>query len=185
MSSAAFYTVVLSAAASLMGLLSFAVLFNVDRGGHGLGASWLALATSTLNVYVMLILFPFAVLVPDLSNQTRAVVILVLAVYSVIRQCVCWGAAWKMKCDASRHVALRIAWLLLVPITAYGVLGYVASALFSGQGHFRHDLASLALMVLFIAALRNSWNLVLEHAGLMLPEEGPSGESSWEPSGGS
>lgn len=35
------------------------------------------------------------------------------------------------------------------------------------HANFRHDWASQALLALFIAAaLRNSWNLVLEHAGL-------------------
>ena len=166
MSSSTFYAIVLSAAASLIGLLFFAVLFNVDRRGHKLGARWLALARSTLNMYVVLLLFPFAALLPDLDDRNRAVIVLALAAYSVVRQFALWGAAWKMKCNPSKHVALRIAWLLLVPVSAYVVIAYTAAIVLWRNANFRHDWASQALLALFIAALRNSWNLVLEHAGL-------------------
>jgi len=157
---------ILSAAASLMGLLCFAVLFNVDRKGHRLGARWLALAKSTLNVHIMLLLFPFALLVPDVSNQARALIVLLLTAFSVVRQFVCWLSAWKMKSDPANHPVWRITWLLLVPVSAYAVLAYTAGAVLWGHVYYRHDYASLALIALLVVALRNSWNLVLQHAEL-------------------
>ena len=167
MSSATFYAVVLSAAATLMGLLFFAVLFNVDRKGHKLGAQWLSLATSTINVYVMLCLLPFALLIPEMGDQPRACTILALTAFSAARQVICWLSAWKTRFEASGHIVWRVTWLLLAPVAAYAVVAYAGIETLRSAAPFRHDLMSLALLALFIVALRNSWNLVLQHDGLL------------------
>jgi hypothetical protein len=171
MSNTTFYATLLSAAATLMGLLFFAVLFNVDRRGHRLGSHWLSLARSTINGYVMLALCPLVFLLPDLRDWTRSWMILVLAAFSIGRQFICWSSAWRRRYETSKQLAWRLGWLLLAPVATYVVVAYTAaSQLWNGQP-FRHDRVSVALLAVFIVALRNSWNLVLEHAGLTRARE--------------
>jgi len=161
-----FYTVVLSASATLMGLLFVAVQFNLDRRGHKLGSGWLSLARSTINIYIVLFLIPFVLLLPNLQDRTRAVLILVLAAASVVRQFTCWLSAWRINSESSHHIALRMAWLLLAPAAAFGVIAQTATDYLWWQTPVRHERVSLAVLGLFIVALRNSWNLVLQHAVL-------------------
>ena len=175
MSANTFYGVVLSAAATLMGLLFFAVLFNVDRRGHRLGPNWLALARSTVNVYVILALCPMVLLLPDLRDQTRAGMVLVLAGFSIGRQFVCWSCAWRRKAELSKQIAWRVVWLLLAPTSAYAVIGHATYDALVDQGPFRHDRISIGLTALFVVALRNSWNLVQEHIGVMHDNESVRG----------
>ncbi len=171
MTSGTFYAAVLSTAATLMGLLFFAVLFNVDKRGHKLGPRWLSLAKSTINVYVILTLYPLVFLLPDLSDGNRSLIILVLTAFSIGRQVVCWSSTWRLQCGTTKHVSWRVAWLLLAPISAFAVIADTAAGLLWGGHPFHHDRTSLALLLLFIVALRNSWNLVLDHARICIGGE--------------
>ena len=159
-----FYTVVLSAAATLMGLLFVAVQFNMDHRGHKLGPGWLSLAKSTINIYLVLFLIPFVMLLPELQPQTRAGIILTLAVISVVRQFACWLAAWKINSESSGHIALRMTWLLLAPTVSFGVIGHSAIEFLRSNVSVPQERLSLAVLGLFIVALRNSWSLVLHHS---------------------
>jgi uncharacterized membrane protein YfcA len=156
-----------------MGLLFFAVLFNVDRQGHRFGRRWLSLARSTINVYVMLCLFPLVLLLPDLDHRVQAGIILILTAFSTVRQFVCWSAARKLKCEPSRHLLWRLGWLLLAPVATYVVIGYATAQSLWTRSPFRHDLNAFALLVLFVVSLRNSWNLVLQHDGIIREETSP------------
>jgi hypothetical protein len=176
MSTDAFYAVVLSAAATLMGLLFFAVLFNVDRRGHRLGPHWLSLARSTINAYITLTLCPMVFLLPDLGNRARSSLILALATFGIGRKFVCWSSAWRTGGEPSRQIAWRMGWLLLAPITAHAVIAHEAYEWLFGRQPFRHDRVSIALLALFVVALRNSWNLVLEHVGV-IRENGCAGNA--------
>lgn len=168
-----FYTfcaIVLSAATTLMGLLFVAVQFNVDRRGHKLGSAWLSLARSTINIYVVLFLIPLVLLLPDLQDRTRAGLILTLATFSIVRQFVCWAPAWRIGAESSRHILFRLAWLLLAPVCAFGTVVHSAATFLWWQSPVQHQSLSLALLGLFIVALRNSWNLVLQHTEVMCQE---------------
>ncbi len=157
-----FYTVVLGAAATLMGLLFFAVLFNADRRGHMLGERWLSVARSTLNIYVVLLLVPLVLLFPDSDDRLRAVIILVLVGFSIARQFMCWNPAWTIR--SQRDLAPSLFWLFLGPISAFVLIGYSALTSFLWRVPFHSSTVSVVVLALFIMAIRNSWNLILQHA---------------------
>src|SRR5262245_15465841 len=114
-----FYTVVLSAAATLMGLLFFAVLFNADRRGHRLVDRLLSVARSTLNLYVVLLLLPLVLLFPDFDDRLRAAIILTVISFSIVRQFVCWRPTWRTGSRAQMRNAPHLVWLFLGPVTAF------------------------------------------------------------------
>jgi len=168
MSAGAFYTAVLAAAATLMGLLFFAVLFNMQQHGqHKLGPHWLSLARSTTNVYVVLMLCPLVFLLPDLAETARSGLLLTLAAFSVGRQYICWSAAWRLKNERSAQVLWRLGWLLLAPSAAFVLVGWDSTAPFRSPGNVDYAHVPLALLFLFIVAVRNSCNLVMQHSGLV------------------
>src|SRR5262245_43010587 len=155
-----FDTVVLSASATLMGLLFFAVLFNADRRGHKLGTRWLSVARSTLNIYVVLLLVPLVLMFPEFDDSLRAAIILVLIIFSIVRQVVFLRPA-----PAIRN-APYLLWLFVVPVSAFVLIGHSAVASLLWRVPFHSSRVSIVVLTLFIVALRNSWDLVLEHAGL-------------------
>ena len=165
MSFNSFYAVVLSASATLMGLLFFAVLFNADRRGHRLGASWLSVARSTLNVYIVLVLLPLVLLFPDFDERLRYTIILAIIFFSITRQFIWWRLSRKTD-SATTGVAPRLIWLFLGPVTAFGLIGYSALGFLLWRVPFHGSRVSVVVLTLFVIALRNSWNLVLQHAGL-------------------
>src|SRR5262245_5220307 len=157
MSFNSFYTVVLSASATLMGLLFFAVLFNADRKGHKLGSRWLSVARSTLNIYVVLLFLPLVLLFPDFDDRLRAGLILALVTFSIVRQYGWWR---------STLVLDSLLWLFLAPIGAFALIAHSAVLSLVWQVPFHGPRLSIVILALFTMALRNSWDLVFEHAGL-------------------
>lgn len=161
-----FYTLILSAAVTLMGLLFFAVLFNADRRGHKLGAAWLSVARSTLNIYVVLLLLPLVLLFPDSDDQLRAAIILMLAGFSIVRQFVCWRPLRSIGSETLMRVRPHLLWLFVVPVSAFALIAYSALGFLLWNVPFRTPRVSLVVLGLLMVALRNSWNLVLQHGGL-------------------
>src|SRR5215471_18977181 len=167
MSVNAFYAVVLSASATLMGLLFLAVLFNADRRGHRLGAGWLAVARSTLNIYIVLILLPLVLLFPDFDDRGRAGLIIVLGVFSTVRQFICWRTTRRIGAESPMHTeSRRLIWLFLAPVAAFAMVTCSATAALVWRVVFYNSSVSISVLALFTIALRNSWNLILQHSGL-------------------
>ena len=161
-----FYTVVLSASATLMGLLFLAVLFNADRRGHRLGAGWLAVARSTLNIYIVLILLPLVLLFPDFDDRVRAGLIIVLGVFSTVRQFICWRTTVRIDASPMHTETRRLIWLFLAPAAAFALVTCSATAALVWRVPFYNSSVSISVLALFTIALRNSWNLILQHSGL-------------------
>src|SRR5215471_10987919 len=157
MSFNSFYTVVHSASATLMGLLFFAVLFNADRRGHKLGSRWLLVARSTLNIYIILLFVPLVLLFPEFDERHRAGIILVLATLSIVRQYGWWRRTL---------VVDSLVWLFLAPSAAFALIAHSAILTLFWRVPFHGPRLSMVILGLFTIALRNSWDLVLEHAGL-------------------
>ena len=166
-----FYTVVLSASATLMGLLFFAVLFNVDRKGHKLGARWLTVARSTLNIYIVLLFLPLVLLFPDFDDRLRAGIILALAIFSIVRQFGWWRSTLCVQ-SAGQAVVPHLLWLFLAPAGAFGLIAHSAVLSLFWQVPFHGPRLSIVVLILFTLALRNSWDLVFEHAGLTTTLQG-------------
>lgn len=158
-----FDTVVLSASATLMGLLFFAVLFNADRRGHKLGNRWLLVARSTLNIYIILLFLPLVLLFPEFDERLRAAIILALATFSIVRQYLWWR---------STLIVDSLIWLFLAPSAAFALIAHSAVVTLVWRLPFHRPRLLIVILALFTIALRNSWDLVFEHAGLRVSPGG-------------
>jgi hypothetical protein len=171
-----FYTVVLSSSATLMGLLFFAVLFNADRRGHKLGPRWLSVARSTLNIYIVLLFLPLVLLFPDFDDRLRAAIILALVTFSVVRQFGWWRSTLLVKAVESTEppapIVRHLIWLFLAPAGSFALIGHSAIISLLWRVPFHGPRLSIVILILFTLALRNSWDLVFEHAGLTGEIEG-------------
>ncbi len=154
-----FYSVLAGATATLLGLLFIAIQPNIgklfgDPSGRGR-----ALAVSTFQTYgqiLVVCLFTFTVLL-------RAEVIVLAAVLGIWRQVRTWLPVWGLT-RVSRSQRLRETfWVFLAPTLLDGWLIFSATQLQQGKGSEGTETnIAVALIILLVIVLRNSWQLLIE-----------------------
>jgi hypothetical protein len=157
-----FYLAASAAAATLIGLLFIAVQFNLDLFANEPGNRWRAVARSTFAIYGTLFFAPMFMLIPNLDPVTRGVNLLVVAAFGIVRVIMSWLPVRR----GVQHRGERLwqtIWLLLGPLAAYLILARAAFDLAGGStSAYNQQVIAFVIMGLFAAALRNSWNLLVE-----------------------
>lgn len=159
-----FYIVSAGAAATLVGLLFVAVQIGPPLVGAGPIGRRHAIARSTFTIFVILFILSLYLLVPGLPGSARALVLIGASIGGAVRAVRTWVPVWRDKLQGRVEFRLwQTAWLLLGPLLTYGYL--VAR----GIGQLRgvdpngvDNAASAGFVLLFVIALRNSWNLLVE-----------------------
>jgi hypothetical protein len=158
-----FYLGASTAAATLLGLLFIAVQFNLESFAAESDNRWRAVARSTYSTFVTLFVLPLLFLIPDLSNQAHGMIILIVVVPSVLRIVRTWMPVWRGMFHGRGEQLWETAWLLIAPLLAYLYLGWLGLALLNNQDAVWIELGIVyALVGLFVLAVRNSWNLLVE-----------------------
>ncbi|MCC6314653.1 MAG: hypothetical protein IT337_11655 [Thermomicrobiales bacterium] len=154
-----FYMLAGTAAATLMGLLFVAISLlpgvMADRGAAGLRA-WVAQTMSNL---VMLLVLALLCLMPELSGETFAVVLLVAAAQGIAR------GVWRLRYIVRENRDLghwRLIFLRgVLPLVTYAVLVYVA---YDSSDGAPDSLGLLVVAVFFLVtgAAGAAWQLLEE-----------------------
>ncbi len=154
-----FYAVLAGATATLLGLLFLAIQSNMDRIFSEEGGRGRALAVSTFQTYgqiLVLCLFTFTVLL-------RAEVIEVAALLGIWRQLRTWWPIWRLTAHGGFRRFSETFWVFLAPAILDAWLIYSATQLQQGKGDEGTETnIAVALVILLIIVLRNSWQLLVE-----------------------
>ena len=159
-----FYIVSAGASATLVGLLFVAVQIGPPLVGAGPIGRRHAMARSTFTIFVVLFVLSLYLLAPGLPGSARALVLVGASVGGAARAVFTWIPVWRDKLHGRIEFRLwQTAWLLLGPLLTYGYLIVRGTAQLRGVDPNGVDnAASAGFVLLFVIALRNSWNLLVE-----------------------
>ena len=158
-----FYIAASGAAATLLGLLFIAIQFNIDAFSDDATDRWRAIARSTFAIYVVLFILPLTFLVPGLPASSHGLTLMIGASIGIYRAVRTWWPVWRKAIQRKSERWWQLVRLLLGPLVVYGWFEYSGFELLTGQPVLGAQLSfALALIFLFIIALVNSWNLLVE-----------------------
>jgi hypothetical protein len=154
-----FYTVLATAAATLLGLLFIAIQPNIERLSNDPKNHWKALATSTFHIYTWVFIMSLFGFIP----AYRAPTFLVASVLGIWRQLRTWAPVWQLTFKGRFERLRETLWLLIGPILVYGALIYYSTQLQHGKGtdEIETNIAT-AFVILMVIVLRNTWRLLVE-----------------------
>jgi len=154
-----FYSVLAGATATLLGLPFIAIQPNIGRLFKDPQGRGKALAVSTFQTYgqfLVVCMFTFAVLL-------RGEVIILAAVLGNWRQVRTWLPVWRLQAHGRARRLNEAFWVFLAPALLDAWLIYLASQLQNGKGSDTTETnIAVALIVLPVIVLRNSWQLPIE-----------------------
>ncbi len=158
-----FYLASSGAAATLLGLLFIAIQFNIDAFATDPTNRWRATARSTFSIYVVLFALPLVLLIPGLSEVAQGWAIDLAAVLGVYRAFRTWWPVWRAALQHRRERWTQLLRLLVSPLVIYTIMIIDGYQLVQNQPLTGPEIGiSLALAGLFVIALTNSWNLLVE-----------------------
>jgi len=159
-----FYLTSAAAAATLVGLLFVAVQIGPPLVGAGPIRRRHAMARSTFSIFATLFALSLFLLLPDQSIRLRALVVIAAGVVGAYRAIRTWIPVWADKLQGRIEFRLlQTAWLLLGPVTAYIFLVVAGLQQLRSADRAVLDRNSAGwFIVLFLIAVRNSWNLLVE-----------------------
>lgn len=168
-----FYIVSAGAAATLVGLLFVAVQIGPPITLSGAVSRRHAMARSTFAIFIILLALSLDLLLPFQTSHERALVALAAAVFGILRAVRTWVPVWADKLQGRTEFRLwQTAWLLLGPLVAYAFIILAAVEQLQTSDRNALDIGVAPwFIVLFIIAIRNSWDLLVERTG---PQSGPS-----------
>src|SRR5512133_450572 len=154
-----FYTVLATAAATLLGLLFIAIQPNIERLSAHPQGQWKALAISTFHIYTSVFVLAMFSFIPAYRVQ----VMIVAAVLGIWRQLRTWVPVWRQTIQAPIERWRETFWLLLGPILTYLALLDSASQLQHGRGNEGIETTiATEFVILMVIVLRNTWRLLVE-----------------------
>jgi len=155
-----FYSVLATATATLLGLLFIAIQQNIDRLINDKHGRWKALAVSTFQTYTLILLMCMFSFIPLL----RTLALLVASLLGIWRQLSTWLPIWRLTAKGGTERLRETFWLLVGPASMYTWLIYSASQLEQGKGTEGTETnIAVALIMLMVIVLRNSWRLLIEN----------------------
>ncbi len=154
-----FYTTLAAATATLLGLLFVAIQINLDRLMKEPSGQWRALAVSTFQTYVLLLIVSLFTFLPPL----RALVIWISAGIGIVRQLRTWLPVWRLSSHGALERLLETIWLFVAPALMWAWAVYWSTRLQNGRADpsVEINIAS-ALIILLVIVLRNSWRLLFQ-----------------------
>ncbi len=165
----AYFAAAAGASAALMGLLFVALQFNLEKRRSDM--RWRPVARATFNIFALLFIISLFELIPfpDLYQSNQAIFLFAPAV-GIYRQVRVW---YEGRAYFSTNRLVHTFWIVIVPVVLQLLMIYYA-VLPPGNPPKLADIqipGAVILSVLFLSALRNSWDLVLE-AGLVETKDG-------------
>lgn len=158
-----FYIAASGAAATLLGLLFIAIQFNIDAFSNDASDRWQAVARSTFAIYIVLFILPITFLIPGMTASAHGLTLMFGAAIGTYRAVRTWWPVWRKAIQRKSERWWQLVRLLLGPLVVYGWFVYSGYQLLTGQHLVGAQLSfSLALIFLFVIALLNSWNLLVE-----------------------
>ena len=154
-----FYTVLATAAATLLGLLFIAIQPNIERLSAHPQGQLKALAISTFHLYTSVFVMAMFSFIPAYRVQ----ITIVAAVLGIWRQLRTWAPVWQQTVQARYERWRETFWLLLGPVLTYLALLYSATLLQHGIGNpgIETNIAT-EFVILMVIVLRNTWRLLVE-----------------------
>jgi hypothetical protein len=164
-----FFLAAAGAAATLMGLLFVGVQFHIETLMADL--RWQAVARSTFAMYVYLFVMPLMLVIPSLSNATRAIALLIMTAIGMLRTVRTWLPVWRSKRQRQSERLWQAFWLLVGPLAVYLSVAATAIQLYSAhQTDAVYTGLAWTVIGFFPIVLRNSWNLLFEIAAEKHPD---------------
>jgi hypothetical protein len=162
-----FYEVCAGASATLVGLLFVAVQIGPPLKEAGRVTPRHAIARSTFTIFATILILSLLYIVPNAPFRFRAIVTLAAALIGIGRAVRTWLPVWRDKFAGRIEFRLwQTAWLLVAPVVTYVILGW--GAIRDLSSHVGPNAlvvnTGFVFVVLFVIALRNSWNLLVEGA---------------------
>ena len=159
-----FYIVSASSAATLIGLLFVAVQIGPPIAVSGAVSRRHAMARSTFAIFIIVLALSMDLLLPFQTTRDRALIALAAASFGILRAVRTWIPVWADRLQGRAEFRLwQTAWLLLGPLVAYAfiILAGVEQLHTSDRNALDIGMAPW-FIVLFVIAIRNSWNLLVE-----------------------
>ncbi len=162
-----FYIVSASSAATLIGLLFVAVQIGPPITVSGANSRSHAMARSTFAIFIILLALSMDLLLPFQTTRERALIVLAAGVFGILRAVRTWVPVWAYKFQGRLEFRLwQTAWLLLGPLVAYGFIILAGIEQLHTTDRNALDIGMAPwFIVLFVIAIRNSWNLLVERTG--------------------
>ncbi len=158
-----FFLAATGAAATLLGLLFIAIQFNIDTFARDPSNRWRATARSTFAIYVLLFVLPLLLLLPGITAAYQGSALIFGAVFGIFRALWTWWPVWRAALQRREERWLQLLRLLVGPLVVYGLLIYSGVRLLQGRSPQGYEIGiALSLVGLFVIALFNSWNLLVE-----------------------
>jgi hypothetical protein len=159
-----FYLASAAAAATLVGLLFVAVQIGPPLLGAGPIGRRHAMARSTFSIFATLFALSLFLVLPDQSIRVRSLVVIAAAAVGVYRAIRTWIPVWADKLQGRIEFRLlETAWLLVGPVVAYVFLAVAGIQQLRSSNPLLLDRNAAGwFIVLFLVAVRNSWNLLVE-----------------------
>ena len=157
-----FYSALAAATATLLGLLFVAIQLNMERLLKEPTGQSKALAVSTFQTYVLLLIVSLFSFMPPL----RAVVLYIAAIIGILRQLRTWLPVWRQTAHAQWERLFETLWLFVGPALMWAWLIFSATQLRRGKGSDGVEInIGAALVILLVIVLRNSWRLLFQVPG--------------------
>jgi hypothetical protein len=159
-----FYIVSAGMGATLVGLLFVAVQIGPPITVSGGVSRRHAMARSTFAIFIILVALSMYLLLPFNSIRERALVAMAGAAFGIVRAVRTWTPVWADKFQGRSQFRLwQTAWLLLGPVIAYAFIILAAvEQLYTADRNALDIGIAPWFIVLFVIAIRNSWNLLVE-----------------------
>ncbi len=158
-----FFLSAAAAAATLMGLLFVGVQFQIETLMADL--RWQAVARSTFAMYVCLFVMPLVLIIPTLGNADRALGLLAVAAFGMLRAARTWLPVWRSRQQRQSERLWQTLWLLVGPAGAYlSVAASAISLISANQVNGIYTGLAWTFIGIFAIVLRNSWNVLFEIA---------------------
>jgi hypothetical protein len=165
MSPPLFFSITATCAATLVGLLFVAVQLTPPGTSPSLLLRRHAMARSTYTLFAVLFALSLFFLFGAQPGE-QAVVLIVAAVLGIYRTARTWWPVWAEMVHGRVEARIwQTAWLLIGPVAGFAYLGIIGLRNLGGNPNSAHDLevGTAGIFIgLFVVALRNSWNLLVE-----------------------
>lgn len=159
-----FYVVAAGAAATLVGLLFVAVQIGAPLTTSGAVSRRHAMARSTFAIFSILFALSLYLLLPYQPNDVRALISIAAGIFGIVRAIRTWLPVWADKFQGRAEFRWwQTAWLLLGPLVAYAFIVVAGIEQLQTSDPTALDKGAAPwFIMLFVIAVRNSWNLLVE-----------------------
>jgi hypothetical protein len=160
-----FFSITAGASATLVGLLFVAIQFTPQGIAPNLLLRRHAMARSTFSLFAVLFglsLF-FLLSTPVQEEASALIAAAVVGIFRVVRT---WVPVWREMLHGRLDARIwQSAWLLIVPVISFLYLGLIGIRNLNPNANSAKDLlysTAGTFIGLFVVALRNSWNLLVD-----------------------